>query len=136
MQPLRHALEDSLALRRAMGCKLSEASPLLPRFVECLAQRGHTFITTAEAVEWATQPQHVQPAEWARRLRWVRGVARYQHAIDPRTAIPPPALLPYRPQRRAPSLYREAEIAKLLAAASRLPSARALRAATYTTGFG
>ncbi len=136
MKTLPQVLEDYLTLRRAMGFKLSEAGTLLPQFVAYLAQRGHTFITTAEAVEWATQPQHVQPAEWARRLRWVRGFARYHHASDPRTEIPPPALLPYRPQRRVPYLYSEAEIAQLLAAASRLPSALGLRAATYTTVFG
>ena len=136
MKTLPQALEDYLALRRAMGFKLSEAGTLLPQFVASLAQRGHTFITTAEAVAWATQPQHVQPAAWASRLRWVRGFARYHHAIDPRTEIPPPALLPYRPQRRAPYLYSEAEMAQLLAAASRLPSALGLRAATYPTVFG
>ena len=123
MKTLRQALEDYLALRHAMGFKLSEARTLLPQFVEFLEQQGHTFITTEGAVGWATQPQHVQPAEWARRLRWVRGFARYHSAIDPRTEIPPPALLPYRPQRRAPYLYSDAEIAQLLAAASRLPSA-------------
>src|SRR5467141_2130362 len=89
MKTLPHVLEDYLTLRRAMGFKLSEAGTLLPQFVAYLAQRGHTFITTAEAVEWATQPQHVQPAEGARRLRWVRGFARYHHASDPRTEIPP-----------------------------------------------
>lgn len=136
MKTLRHALEDSLALRRAMGCTLSEAGTLLPQCVECLAQRGHTCITTAAAVAWATQPQHGQPAAWASRLRCVRGCARSHHAIAPRTAIPPPALLPYRPQRRVPSLSSEAEIAQLLAAASRLPSALGLRASTSTTVFG
>src|SRR5262249_16753435 len=115
MQTLAQALEDYLALRRAMGLKLSEAGTLLPQFVAYLAQRGHACITTAAAVAWATQPQHVQPAEWARRLRGVRGFARYHSAIDPRTEIPPPALLPYRPQRRVPYLYSEAEIAQLLA---------------------
>src|SRR5882672_10456132 len=97
MKTLPQVLEDYLTLRRAMGFKLSEAGTLLPQFVAYLAQRGHTFITTAEAVRWATQPQHVQPAEWARRLRWVRGFARYHHAIDSRTEIPPTEIN-YHPQ--------------------------------------
>src|SRR5467141_3751496 len=136
MKTLPQVLEDYLTLRRAMGFKLSEAGTLLPQFVAYLAQRGHTFITTAEAVEWATQAQHVQPAEWARRLRWVRGFARYHHAIDSRTEIPPTELLPYRPQRHSPYLYSDAEIAALLEAASHLPSATGLRAHTYTAVFG
>src|SRR5207237_571872 len=87
-----------------------------------------------EAVRWATQPHHVQPAEWARRLRWVRGFARYHHAIDARTEIPPTELLPYRPQRHAPSLSSDAEIAALREAASHLPSATALLAHLYRPG--
>jgi integrase/recombinase XerD len=136
MKTLRHALEDYLTLRQAMGCKLSEARTLLPQFVDFLDHQGATFITTEWAMEWATQPRHIQPAGWASRRRSVRGCARYHIAIDPRTAIPPTELLPYRPQRRSPSLYSDAEILQLLKAASRLPSATGLRAHTYTTVFG
>src|SRR5262249_60800857 len=84
----------------------------------------------------APQPRHGQPAQWARRLGCVRGFARYHSAIDARTEIPPTGLLPYRPQRRSPSLYSDAEIPQLLEAAGRLPSATGLRAHTYTTVFG
>ena len=48
------------------------------------------------ALAWAQQSQTVQPAEWARRLSIVRIFARYRHAIDPRTEIPPDGLLPGR----------------------------------------
>lgn len=89
MSPLRHALDDSLPLRQALGCKWSEARTRLPQCVEWLERQGHTCITTEWAVWWATQPQHVQPAAWARRLRWVRGFARYHSALDSRTAVPP-----------------------------------------------
>ncbi len=136
MKPLRQALEDYLTLRQAMGFKLSEARTLLPQFVDFLDHQGATFITTAWALEWATQPRHIQPAGWASRLRSVRGFARYHIAIDPRTEIPPTGLLPYRPQRRSPYLYSDAEILQLMKAASRLPSATGLRAHTYTTVFG
>jgi len=136
MSPLRHALDDYLALRQALGFKLSETRTLLPQFIDFLDQHGHTFITTDWAVRWATQPRHVQPAQWARRLSCVRGFARYHSAIDARTEIPPTGLLPYRPQRRSPYLYSDAEITQLLEAAGRLPSATGLRAHTYTTVFG
>lgn len=136
MSILRQALDDYLALRQAMGFKLSEARTLLPQFLDFLNQQGDTFITTDGAMRWATQPCHVQPAQWARRLGCVRGFARYYSAIDTRTEIPPTALLPYRPQRRSPYLYSDAEITQLLEAAGRLPSATGLRAHTYTTVFG
>src|SRR2546428_2616615 len=136
MSTLRQGLDDSLALRQAMGFKMHDAHTLLPQFIDFLDRQAATFITTEWAVCWATQPHHVQPAEWARRLRWVRGFARYQSAIAPRTEIPPTELLPSRPQRRSPYLYSEAAIAQLMAAACHLPSATGLRAHTYTAGFG
>jgi hypothetical protein len=119
MKTLRQALDDYLTLRQAMGFKLSEARTLLPQFVDFLDHQGATFITTEWALEWATQPRHIQPAGWASRLRSVRGFARYHSAIDPRTEIPPTALLPYRPQRRSPYLYSDAEIPSFF----RLPAA-------------
>lgn len=136
MSPLRQALDDYLALRHALGCKVQDAHTLLSQFVGFLEQHEAAWITTDEAVRWAIQPQHVQPAEWARRLRVVRGFAQYHSASDPRTEIPPPELLPYRPQRRAPYLYSDAELAQLLATARQLPSATGLRACTYATVFG
>jgi integrase/recombinase XerD len=136
MSALRQALDDYLALRCAMGFKLHEARRLLPQFVAFLERQGAASITTDRAVRWATQPRHVQPAEWARRLRLVRGFAQYRSAVDPATEIPPPDLLPYRPQRRAPYLYSDAEIAQLVQAASHLPSPTGLRAHTYATAFG
>src|SRR5438552_6508474 len=136
MSTLRHALDDYLALRHAMGFKMHNAHTLLSQFIVFLEQHETAFITTDLAVRWALPPQHVQPAEWAKRLRVVRGFAQYRSAVDPRTEIPPPELLPYRPQRRAPYLYSDAEIAQLLVAARHLPSATGLRACTYATVFG
>ncbi|MFQ5937093.1 MAG: tyrosine-type recombinase/integrase [Acidiferrobacterales bacterium] len=136
MSPLRQALEDSLALRQAMGFKLQAARTLLPQCIAFLERQGRTFITTEWALHWATQPRHVQPAEWASRLRLVRGFAQYHSATDPRTEVPPPQLLPYRYPRRSPYLYNEAEIAHLLEAASHLPSPTGLRGHTYATVFG
>jgi integrase len=133
MNPLHQALDDYLALRQAMGFKMHDAHRLLSQFVDFLNGQGATFITTAWAVGWATQPCHVQPAEWARRLRLVRGFAQYQCATDPRPQVPSPPLLPYRPQRHTPYLYSAAEIAPLIDAARRLASATGLRAGTDGT---
>jgi integrase/recombinase XerD len=135
MHPRHQALDDSLALRHAMGCKRHDAHRLLSQFVDFLHGHGATCIPTAWAVGWAIPPGHVQPAEWARRLRLVRGFAQYQGAHEPRTQVPSPHLWPYRPQRHTPSLYSEAESAPLIAAASRLPSATGRRACTSVTMF-
>jgi len=136
MNTLRQALNEYLALRQAMGFKLQEESRLLPRFIDFLEAHGEAFITTDLAVRWATQCPATQPAEWARRLRFVRIFARYRSATDPRTQIPPTGLLPYRARRAEPYIYNDDEINRLLQAAGQLCSPMGLRAHTYVTALG
>src|SRR6202007_1680560 len=63
----------------------------------------------------------VQPAQWAKRLSFVRLFARHRSATDPRTQIPPAGLLPFRPKRARPYLYSDKEIEQLLRAALYMP---------------
>jgi len=121
MNTLRHAVEEYVALRRSLGFKLREVDTGLHEFVTFLEQRNASYITQPLAVEWAQQPAHTQPANWARRLSFVRGFARYRSATDPRTQIPPVGLLPFQPKRARPYLYSEDEIRRLLQAARTLP---------------
>lgn len=136
MNTLRQALDEYLALRQAMGFKLVDESRLLPRYIDFIEAQGEVFITTDLAVRWATQCRAAQPAEWARRLRFVRVFARYRSATDPRTQIPPTGLLPYRPRRAEPYIYNDDEINRLLQAAGQLCSPTGLRAHTYVTALG
>ena len=108
----------------------------MPHVVACRERHGAVFVTIDGAVRWATPPPHVQPAEWATRLRLVRGLAPSHRTLDPRTEIPPPEGLPYRHPRRSPSLDRAAESARQLAAARHLPSATGRRAHTDATALG
>jgi integrase/recombinase XerD len=123
MNSLRDALNDYFELRRGLGFKLHDARRQLPRFVSFLDQRGEQRITARLALEWAQQSSTVQPAEWARRLGYVRGFARYRSATDPTTEVPAVDLLPHRSKRARPYLYTEQEIGRLLAAALTLPTA-------------
>jgi len=86
MNTLRQAVNEYLALRQAMGFKLQEESRLLPRFIDFLEDQDEAVITTDLAVRWATQCRAAQPAEWSKRLRFMRVFARYRSATDPRTA--------------------------------------------------
>jgi integrase/recombinase XerD len=136
MSPLQTALNEYLTVRRALGHKLRLSGRLLQRFVEFADHAGAIWITTELALEWATRPADAQPAQWANRLGMVRRFAQYCSAIDPRTAVPPPDLLPHRYRRPAPYVYRDDEIARLLEAATRLLSVIGLRPHTYATLFG
>ncbi len=136
MNALETALTEYLAVRRTLGFKLTDVGLCLHRFVRFTQDQDAAFITTELALRWATQPTQASPAHWARRLGMVRQFAQYCRALDARTEIPPPGLLPYRYTRKTPYLYSDEEITRLLQAAQQLPSPGGLRAATYATLFG
>jgi len=131
MNTFKESVQDYLAMRRGLGFKLRAAGAGLLDFASFLERKHASYITVRLALEWAQKPTSVLPAEWARRLTYVRGFARYRSAIDPRTQIPPCGLLPYRPKRAQPYFYSEQEIEHLLAAALELSPADALRRWTY-----
>jgi integrase/recombinase XerD len=136
MRGLREGAEDYLALRRGLGFKLKRPARFVRSFVESLEKRGETRITTQLALEWATQPQHLQPSEWAARLSGVRAFARYWSSIDVATEIPPEGLLPFRARRPRPYLYSELEVQRLLQEARSMPAQFSLQPLTYHCLFG
>ncbi|MHB2021091.1 MAG: tyrosine-type recombinase/integrase, partial [Candidatus Xenobia bacterium] len=79
--------------------------------------------TAQLALQWAQQSRTVQPAEWARRLGFVRGFARFRSATDAFTEVPPPELLRHRSTRARPYIYTEQEVRSLLEATLQLPTA-------------
>ena len=136
MSPLREALTQYVMVRRALGTQFREPAVTLGHFVAGLDREGAEFITIDRALRWATEPNGVQPATWARRLTHVRRFAAWLHAADPRTEVPPPRLLPGRRHRPQPYIFSDQDIAQLLAAAARLSSPKGVRALTYTTLIG
>jgi integrase/recombinase XerD len=117
MIPLTEAVDDYLAMRRALGYQLTEHGRVLPQFAAFLAQRGESLITTALALEFATQPAEASVVWWHQRLAIVRGFARYLQAFDVRHEVPAVNLLPATFRRARPYLFSEAEIEALLGAA-------------------
>ena len=136
MRRLQATLDEYLAVRRALGVKLSLTGRLLQRFVDFAEREDATFITTCLALRWATEPRDAQPAQWANRLGMVRRLAQYASGMDPRTEVPPAGLLPYKYRRPPPYIYSDDEISRLLDAAQALPAVTGLRPHTYATIFG
>lgn len=136
MTALRQALDNYLALRRALGTALYGPGLALGHFVDFLDAHRASFITTEMALRWATAPAHLTPAGRARRLGEVRRFAAWQRVADPRTQIPSQALLPDCYRRRPPYIYTDEEIERIIDQAMRFPSPKGLRGRTYGTLFG
>jgi integrase/recombinase XerD len=136
MNTWHKAVEDYIQLRRSLGFKLHDAKIGLLNFAAFLEQRKALHLTTALALQWAQQDLAARPAEWARRLGFVRGFARHWSGYDSKTQVPPWGLLPHRPSRARPYLYTEDQIVHLLEAAQALSSRHPLRRWTYYCLFG
>ncbi len=134
MTNLYAAMQQYVAVRRALGFKLRQHEGLLRDFAQFMEDRRQTTITIDLAVAWATAPILDHPYTWKRRLSVIRNFARYFQTLDPATEVPPSDHLAYRYQRPVPFLYTDDEIRALIGAAADLfPS---FRAVTYQTLIG
>lgn len=136
MNTLRDSVVDYLATRRALGFKVEGLSKLLLSFVAFSEARGATRVQNDLAVEWAnaTIKVPVHDALVARRMDAVRIFARYQHALDPATQIPPEAICNRRYQPKEPNVFSDSEVLALLTATETL-SPR-FKAVTWRTLIG
>jgi len=131
---LRHALQDYLRLRRALGFKLDNAGRLLDQFVGYLEERGIDTVTTEQALAWATMPAGASPHWLGIRMSVVRSFTSYLHSIDQSVQVLPTGLAHSGRCRATPYLYSAAEIGSLIQAAGALQPP--LRAATYQSLIG
>lgn len=129
-------LRQYIALRCALGTRRQQPAATLERFLDSLEREKAEFITSDLALRWATRPQGVPRATWARRLGLVREFASWLSTIDPRTQVPPHRLLPSRRRPNKPQIFSPQEIGRLMKEASRLVSSTWLRALTYATLSG
>ena len=116
MNNLRDGIIDYLELRRSLGFKLKKDERLLLDFAEFMERRRATWITSRLALAWSQQPESTDPNYFAGRLRAIRSFARYRIVTDPRTQVPPTDLLPRQRSTFRPHIFRQEEIACLLAA--------------------
>jgi integrase/recombinase XerD len=133
---LRAAAGEYLAMRRALGFKLTTQGRHLMSFVRFCEERGADRVTADLAIEWATRTSRGSGNEvyQARRLDVVRIFARHLQALEPATEVPAGDVLARRYLRIPPYLYSSQEIAALMSAADALRPA--LRAATWRTLIG
>jgi integrase/recombinase XerD len=135
MSGIRGHAEEYLAMRRALGFKLTTFGQRLLSFVGYLEARGQSVLTTEAALVWATNtPRSTDQVHWSRRLMVVRVFARHLAVLDPATEVPGEDILPHHYRRITPYLYKPEDVGALLDAADTLRPP--LRALTYRTLIG
>jgi integrase len=134
MTRLRHALVDYLAVRRALGYKLTKPAGLLAQFLGYVEQHGEEHLRVDTMLAWARLPVGADPSWASYRLSIVRTFAVHVHTIDPVSEVPAPDLLPWRRCRATPFLYSDEELSRLLTATEMLRTPH--RGATFRTLIG
>ena len=84
---LIQAVESYLALRRAVGFALKSSGFQLKRFAAFSEARGHHYVSSDIAIEWAGLGRSV--SQRAQRLGIIIRFARYLRSEDPRHEVPP-----------------------------------------------
>ena len=111
-------IETYLALRRATGFAMSNAEHLLKSFGAWAAERGHAYVHTQTAIDWAALGPSI--AQRDARLKTVCRFARHIRIEDLRHELPPANHFGARKRRRPPHIYSGTEIGRLIEAAGRL----------------
>ena len=100
-----------LEQRRALGYKLRIEGQMLLSFARYADRSGHRGpLTRKLALHWAALPQQATRLYRARRLEVLRVFARHQTAVEPATELPPRYVFGPAHVRRAPHIYRPAQI--------------------------
>ncbi len=136
MSALRQELDRYLTIRRSLGYNLDTSARVLRRFVGFADSQGAIHVTADLFLRWQETYGQAGSQTWAARLSMVRLFAQWLHGLDPGHQPPPRGLIPCRRRRPRPYIYSEAEIARIVGAAAKLPSAYGLRGLTYATLFG
>jgi integrase/recombinase XerD len=136
MKTLSRHLGDYLRLRRQFGFKFYVEGSYLSSFVGFAREQGAKFISTKLALQWATLPANITQKQRARRLGVVRGFAEYLRALEPRTEVLSPKLLPARAFRPEPYLYAEKQVDRLIWAARQIDPRHKIKGLTLSTLLG
>lgn len=136
MTTLTEHLEEYIVVRRSLGYDLSFAARVLRGFTAFADREGADHITVDLFLRWKEAFGKANNDTWSRRLGMVRLFAGWLQAQDPRTEVPPPGLIVGKVRRSRPYIYSEAEVARIVARAAKLPSRYGIRGWSCSTLFG
>ncbi|MFO1497914.1 MAG: tyrosine-type recombinase/integrase [Verrucomicrobiota bacterium] len=120
---LANALGEYLALRRALGRRYAGEEAVLRRWDDFLRQEfGKVRLVRPEMFHrWAETLPHLHPTVRRNRLRIVRNFLLFRARQHPNTFIPDLETFPKPSPHRPPRLVSVPEMARVIAAASKLP---------------
>jgi integrase/recombinase XerD len=136
MTTLTERLDEYIAVRRSLGYDLSFVARVLRGFTTFADRESADHISVDLFLRWRNGFGKASNYTWSRRLGMVRMFAGWLQGHDARTEVPPPGLIVGKLRRGRPYIYSEAEVAKIVSLAAKLPSRYGIRGWTCSTLFG
>ena len=130
-------VKEYISYKRKLGFKLRVQASQLLNFAKYADESGHIGPVTTELIlKWARLPKKTSVHYQAQRVVAIRGFAKYQAILCPKTEIPPSGILGAANCRTEPYIYSKQEISALLGACTQLRPIDGLKPRTYATLFG
>lgn len=131
---LNDDVDRYIQLRRALGYNLYETERRLRTFASYAAERGEEYVRTPTAAAWAASG----PSPHARYIRFrdLKRFSQFVHGDDAEHDLLYGDPFPTRWHRPVPYIYSRDEIARLIAAAARLPRTWQHRGLVMSTALG
>lgn len=114
MKSLAHAVTEYINYRRKLGFTLHNDKLILNHFVEYLKVKKAKYVTVKHAIAFAKLNPRASRVWWAVRLATIKRFAEYWIYSDTRTEIPTQCLGSTTYSRRAPYIYSDDEIERIL----------------------
>ena len=111
-----------LELKRALGCTFSVERRVLHSLDRFLADPSNNSsdLTSRTFQQWCRTHETVASGERRTRMRTIYNFCLYRRRAEPDCFVPNPLLFPLPHQRLRPYIFSESDVARLLAASSRL----------------
>lgn len=128
------AIDCYLSVRRAVGFKLRVDQTYLASYSRFAAKEGDTHMKATTAIAWAK----LAPTDTSRAVRMnvLIRFARFARADDNRHEVPPSDMFCRRHQRRAPYIFSDDEVLRIVQHARLLGPRDSMRPHTFSTLFG
>ena len=136
MKSLKRAVDEYFNYRCSLGFVLKNDKSILNQFVAYMKEKKATYVTSEHAIAFAKLNPQASRVWWAVRLGSIRRFAKYWFHMDTRTEIPTQCLGPSTYQRRAPYIYSDDEIKRILDRCMTSSSTSEIERYSYFTWYG
>jgi integrase/recombinase XerD len=136
MKSLKDAVKEYIDYRCNLGFVLRNDKSILNQFVAYMKVKRAIHVTNVHAIAFAKLNPQVSRVRWAVRLGSIRRFAKYWSPMDTHTEISTQCLGPSTYQRKAPYIYSDDEIRRILERCKTSSSTSEIERYSYFIWYG